>query len=352
MTLNNLRQNQIIKFLLKNGQEKSSQIHDYLLTAKQEVSLVTIKRELSRLVKEGLLKINGNGAATNYQVTSRGRLFSEIDAHQYCQMEPDKRWGNKKYNFDLWPEINFPLFTTEEYAELNQASQVYQQRSVNLSPTLNQKELARFIIELSWKSSKIEGNTYTLLDTEKLLQQGIKSSKNSQEEAIMIINHKKAFQFVLDQKKIFKAPTKQNLEELHKILVQDLKITSNIRASLVGVTGSIYQPLDNQYQINETLQDLFQVIGRLSNGYDKALLALLGISYIQPFEDGNKRTSRLMTNAILLSHQLAPLSYRSVDEEEYRQAILVFYELNSLTTIKKIFIEQYKFAANNYALAN
>jgi len=80
------------------------------------------------------------------------------------------------------------------------------------------------------------------------------------------------------------------------------------------------------------------------------LLTILGISYIQPFEDGNKRTGRLMANALLLSHNLAPLSYRSVDESEYRQATIVFYELNSTMPFKKIFIEQYEFAANNYAL--
>ena len=80
------------------------------------------------------------------------------------------------------------------------------------------------------------------------------------------------------------------------------------------------------------------------------MIALLGISYIQPFEDGNKRTSRLMANAILLAHGCAPLSYRSVDEGEYRDAIFAFYELNSIIPFKKIFIGQYDFAAKNYAV--
>jgi Fic family protein len=80
------------------------------------------------------------------------------------------------------------------------------------------------------------------------------------------------------------------------------------------------------------------------------LVALLGLSYIQPFEDGNKRTSRLMCNAILMAHGLAPLSYRSVNEEDYREAMIVFYEINSVVPFKKIFIEQYIFAANNYTV--
>ena len=83
--------------------------------------------------------------------------------------------------------------------------------------------------------------------------------------------------------------------------------------------------------------------------YAKALVALLGLSYLQPFEDGNKRTSRIMANALLLAHGCAPLSYRSVEEREYREAMLVFYEINSLMAFKKIFIDQYEFAARNYA---
>ena len=84
--------------------------------------------------------------------------------------------------------------------------------------------------------------------------------------------------------------------------------------------------------------------------YAKALIALIGISYIQPFEDGNKRTARLMANAVLLAHKLAPLSYRSVEENEFREAMLVFYEINSIIPMKRIFIEQYNFAARNYAV--
>ncbi|MEK7530034.1 MAG: Fic family protein, partial [Patescibacteria group bacterium] len=87
---------------------------------------------------------------------------------------------------------------------------------------------------------------------------------------------------------------------------------------------------------------------RMQTQYAKALVALVGVSYIQPFEDGNKRTSRLMADALLLTHGYAPLSYRSVNEKEYREAMLVFYELNSLPPIKRIFITQYDFAARNY----
>ena len=148
----------------------------------------------------------------------------------------------------------------------------------------------------------------------------------------------------------FKSLSRAGLEEIHKIIVKDMNVNTGFRAKPVGVTGSIYRPLDNQHQIIEAVETLCRAVSRLKSPFDRSLLALLGTSYIQPFEDGNKRTSRLIGNAILLAHQCAPLSYRSVDENAYREAILTFYELNSLSSFKTIFTEQYIFAAKNYSV--
>jgi len=137
---------------------------------------------------------------------------------------------------------------------------------------------------------------------------------------------------------------------LHAILVKNLSVGLGFRKRLVGVVGSKYRPLDNSYQIEEAISQLSLAVARMKTAYDKALVALLGISYIQPFEDGNKRTSRLMANALLLAHGLAPLSYRSVEENEYREATLVFYELNSIAPLRNIFVDQYAFSANNYTV--
>jgi len=346
-----LRQQKIIEYLVQNGQGKSMDIHNYL-AADEDLALITVKRELSSMVQQGLLAIKKAGAATSYTVTTYGRLLQAVDPQQYCQIEPDQRRGNTSYNFNLFSEINFQLFNPQEYQRLEQATAIYRQRAAKVSPAINHKELERFMIELSWKSSKIEGNTYTLLNTERLLKYGLEAPHHNKEEAIMIINHKEAFQFIMDHQEIFLTLTRANLEKLHQILMKDLAVNNDLRAMGVGITGSRYRPLDNKYQIAEALEDLSLAISRLKTGYDKALLALAGISYIQPFEDGNKRTGRLMANALLLAHNLAPLSYRSVSEEEYKEATLVFDELNSLVPLKKIFIGQYEFAANNYTLAN
>ena len=161
---------------------------------------------------------------------------------------------------------------------------------------------------------------------------------------------KDAFNFVRENSLEFKTLNLANMEKLHAILVKKLHIGLGFRKGIIGVTGSKYQPLDNVYQIKEAVNLLSKSISNAKTPYTKALLALVGISYIQPFDDGNKRTGRLMANALLLSHGYAPLSYRSIEESDYREAILVFYELNSIVPFKKIFIEQYEFAAQNYAV--
>jgi len=342
----------ILFLFVKNELLSSSQVHKLISNSGVEISLVTVKRHLSALLKASFLETSGAGRSTVYSLSVFGRLFLPVNIDEYCGIEPDIRPAMKNYNFKLWSDFPTRILTSDEETILHEATQQYRERSLNLSSTLKKKELERLIIELSWKSSKIEGNTYTLLDTEKLILENQSAVGKSREEAVMILNHKAAFDFVRNNARDFRTLNYNNLERLHAILIKDLNVNVGLRSKPVGITGSVYRPLDNKYQIQEAVLELSKVVDKLDSPYDKALLALVGLSYIQPFEDGNKRTSRLMANAILLAYDLAPLSYRSVDEKNYRQAMLVFYELNSIVSIKDIFIEQYLFAAENYALAD
>jgi len=298
----------------------------------------------------GLLLVSGMGRSTHYDISSKGRIFVDVDIKNYTAVEPDFRFGLKYYNFDLLPSFPTDIFTEDELQRLTASTEEYDKRNKDLSSTIRKKELERLVIELSWKSSKIEGNTYTLLDTEKLILENKAAAGASKQETRMILNHKDAFDYIRQHSSQFKQLTRQNLEELHSILVKNLSVGFGLRSKPVGVTGSIYRPLDNIHQIIDAVNQLSHTVSNLTTPYAKALVTLLGISYIQPFEDGNKRTSRLMANAILVSNQRAPLSYRSVNENDYREATLVFYELNSIVPFKKIFIDQYEFAARNYAV--
>jgi len=340
----------ILSILLKKEKKSSSDIYVLLSEKKDKISLVTVKRILTEMKDLGLLEISGAGRSTAYSLSILGRVFADVDAREYCAVEPDQRYGLSVYNFNLFPNFPVSLLSEGELRQMEDATEEYRKRKQGQSEAIRKKELERLIIELSWKSSKIEGNTYTLLDTEKLILENKAATGKSREETQMILNHKDAFEFVLANSGRFKRINRALIEELHKIIVKGFGVGLNLRRKPVGVVGSIYRPLDNEYQISEAFDNLLPVLEKVETPYAKALLAKIGIAYIQPFEDGNKRTSRLMANGVLLAYGLAPLSYRSVDESEYREAMLVFYELNSIVPIKKIFISQYDFAARNYAV--
>ena len=164
----------------------------------------------------------------------------------------------------------------------------------------------------------------------------------------MLLNHKEAIDFIVEQPDYMYPLTVTKIENLHSILIKELAVSKNIRTKRVGISGTNYLPLDNEWQIKEALQQMCDLVNEKENVFEKTLLVLLLISYIQPFMDGNKRTARIVSNAILLHFEYCPLSFRTVDSIDYKKAILLFYEVNNITAFKKIFIDQYIFAVNTY----
>ena len=142
--------------------------------------------------------------------------------------------------------------------------------------------------------------------------------------------------------------TVRKIEDLHSILVKELGVDKGIRRRRVGVTGTNYRPLDNEFQIREALEDTCRLINVKENVFEKALLVLVLLSYIQAFSDGNKRTARITSNAILIANRYCPISFRSVDSVDYKKAMLIFYEQNNISAFKKIFIDQFAFAVQTY----
>ena len=125
-------------------------------------------------------------------------------------------------------------------------------------------------------------------------------------------------------------------------------VDRNVRKRRVGISGTNYKPLDNEYQIKEALGEMCELVNNRECIFEKALLLLVLISYIQPFGDGNKRTARIVSNAILISNKHCPISFRTIDSVEYKKAMLLFYEQNNITAIKEIFINQFEFAVKTY----
>lgn len=164
----------------------------------------------------------------------------------------------------------------------------------------------------------------------------------------MILNHKEAMDFIFQNHRKFRRLNIAKVEEIHKIITKNLGVNFGLRKVPVGVISTDYKPLDNQFQIKEVLASFCERINDLTFPIEKALALIAKVSYIQPFEDGNKRTSRVLGNAILMAHNFCLLSYRSVDEVEYKKAMILFYEQNSIAYFKEVFIAQFKNAVERY----
>lgn len=308
----------------------------------------TIARDLSFLVKKKFIKVSGKGRNTLYFPFVSNPLLAYIDLDQYFALEADQRQNvYQSFDFSLFENLH-ELLSKKEIEDIKKTNKSFSKETKRLEKDIYKKELERFIIELSWKSSKIEGNTYSLLDTEALIKQSIEAKGHSKEEAIMILNHKEAFEIILSHKEEFNKITLSQIAQLHNSLVKGLSVSAGIRKEAVGITGTIYTPLSISWQIREALEKAIVAINASSSPLEKALITIALISYIQPFNDGNKRTGRMLANAILLAYDYYPLSYRSVDETTYKKALLLFYEQHSIIHLKKIVLDQYLFALNTY----
>lgn len=164
----------------------------------------------------------------------------------------------------------------------------------------------------------------------------------------MLLNHKEALDFIINQPDYINPLKVSSIEDIHSILVKDLDITRNIRSRRVGISGTNYKPLENEFQIKEALESMCNLINSRNNVFEKALLTLVLISYIQPFSDGNKRTARIISNAILINNHYCPISFRTIDSLDYKKAMLIFYEQTNINPFKNVFIGQFEFAVNTY----
>lgn len=337
----------ILEYLKRHANMSSKEIFEGLNSI---VSYATVKRSISKLLEEKHIVQHGNAKNSRYSLSPTFSLFYPINLDEYFSKEIDEREILTSYNFALIPETlqTVPLFTTQELALLNDLQTVFFKNVNQLSDFEYQKEMERLAIDLSWKSSQIEGNTYSLLETERLLKDKKTADGKTKDEAIMLLNHKDAIDFVVANSDYFRTLSVAKIEELHSILIKELGVDRNIRTRRVGITGTNYQPLDNEFQIREALQQTCDLINNRKNIFEKALFALVLLSYLQAFSDGNKRIARITANALLMANKYCPISFRTVDSIDYKKAILLFYERNNIFAFKQIFINQFKFAVENY----
>ena len=337
----------VLEFVKRNPSFSSKEIHEGM---ESKVGYATVKRILTKLILDRLIIAVGKGRGTRYVIGPAYELFSSIDVDEYFEKEIDERIIKDSFNLSLIKDVlsKVKLFTAEELQKLTNLQKQFKANSSELTESEYTKELERLAIDLSWKSSQIEGNTYSLLETERLLREKETASGKTKDEAIMLLNHKDAIDFIIETPDYLVPLTISKIEDVHSLLTKDLNVNRNIRTRRVGISGTNYKPLDNEFQIKEALRDMCEMVNQRECVFEKALLLLVLISYIQAFGDGNKRTARIISNAVLIYHEYCPISFRTVGSLEYKKAMLLFYEQNNITAFKKIFISQFEFAVKTY----
>ncbi len=335
----------------KSGGAATREILAELRGAFDHLSRITIIRDLDALVTRGLVRKIGKGRAVRYAENVLNPSQRHIDHVAYFAVDDLKRALPYPTYHPAALAAFSDAFTPQEYETLTVLNDAYRKRMDKLPPTVIRKEMERFTAEFSWKSSQIEGNTYSLLDTEVLLKDQREAEGHSYQEAQMILNHKAALEFIAAHPKDYTPVSMRTIEQLHELIVKNLGVTRGLRSAPVGILGTSYRPMGIRTQLREALQAALDAINAEPRPPAKSLMALLLIAYIQPFEDGNKRTARLLGNALLIAHGFCPLSFRSIDEKEYKKAVILFYEQHNIRYFKQLFIEQFTYAAEHYFLA-
>lgn len=245
---------EILQFLHYHPESSRIEIAAGMMKAPSQA---TLKRLIADAVNRGHIEIIGRGPATKYRLTPQAHVTMELNIETYFDKDVDERIIQDSFNFDLINETlpKVHLFTDEELKRLDDAQYLFTKHLSEMSEIEYRKEMERLGIDLSWKSSQIEGNTYSLLETERLLKEKQTANGKTKEEATMLLNHKDALDFILDVPDYLKDLSVSRIEEIHAILTKELGVERNIRHRRVGITGTNYTPLDNEFQIREALED-------------------------------------------------------------------------------------------------
>lgn len=211
--------------------------------------------------------------------------------------------------------------------------------------------LSRLLIDLSWNSSRLEGNTYSQLETQRLLEFGEMAEGKAARDAQMILNHKAAIEMLADQADGigFNRYTLCNLHALlSDNLMEDARMCGSLRFRAVGIGGSVFLPLEGPERIEQCFDLVLEKAERIENPFEQAFFAMVHLPYLQPFEDVNKRVSRLAANIPLVRHNLCPLSFVDVEQSDYVKGLLGVYELNRTELLRDVFARAYRRSCERY----
>ena len=235
----------------------------------------------------------------------------------------------------------------QKLSEMGKAGQTEQPAG-----TYIRKVFDRLLIDLSWNSSRLEGNTYSLLETQRLFELGESAEGKAAEEAQMILNHKAAIEMLVDQAEDvgFNRYTICNLHGLlSDNLLPDPSACGRVRSKPVGIAGTVYYPLDVPQVIEEQFDRILEKTGAIKDAFEQAFFIMVHLPYLQPFEDVNKRVSRLAANIPLVKGNLCPLSFIDVSQKTYIDGLIGIYELNRVEYLRDVFVWAYERSCARYS---
>lgn len=202
------------------------------------------------------------------------------------------------------------------------------------------KVMDRLLIDLAWNSSRLEGNTYSLLETQRLLELGEAADDKDAREAQMILNHKAAIELLAEQAGEI-GFNRYTLCNLHALLADNLLPDQagcgRLRTHAVAITGTVFHPLEVPQLIEDNFEQILATAAAIEDAFEQAFFVMVQIPYLQPFEDVNKRVSRLAANIPLVQRNLSPLSFVDVPQADYVQGIIGVYELNRVDYLRDVF---------------
>ncbi|MFU8822217.1 MAG: Fic family protein [Gammaproteobacteria bacterium] len=338
-----------------------------------------LQRRLALLVEQGLLIAEGQGKGRRYRSPVSlagqgslvaGRAITEARGEVYVPISPeaealkravrapiqDRRPVGYQRNFldDYRPNVTWylPAETRRRLLEMSRPSDGERPDGERPAGTYARTIYSRLLIDLSWNSSRLEGNTYSLLETERLLELGEAAEGKDALEAQMILNHKAAIELLVDESDEigFNRYTILNLHALlSENLLADPQAGGRLRRIPVGIDGTVYHPLEVPQLVEDCFETTLVTANAIADPFEQAFFALVHLAYLQGFEDVNKRVSRLAANIPLIRGNLCPLSFVDVPERAYIDGVLAVYELNRVELLRDVFVWAYERSSARYS---
>jgi Fic family protein len=341
---------------------KKSAVFDGLRQKRQAVSIKelldalgtgyterSVRRWLSELVEEGIVQKLGEKRGTKYQaslqVIAPTQALSEESKKILEGLRGSTHLREPVTYADEWIKSYVPNKTF--YLPLNSRLLLHQLGSRSyagdIAGTYAHKIFNRLLIDLSYNSSRLEGNTYSLIDTQKLILEGKTAEGKLDAETQMILNHKEAIRHLVNIAPRLKV-SEETICTLHYLLASGLiddHYAGKIRDVGVSIQGSVYLPFENRGQLKLRLQRIVEKAALISDPFEQSLFLLIHLSYLQAFLDVNKRTARLAANIALIKHNFVPLSFNDVEKNDYNGAMIAVYELQEIRPILDLYLYSY-----------